>query len=139
MGEMVAYVPLMPRSSLDCRDPRFVGVALVAAIVIGAAAWLGKDLPRGSPARLGLAVLQAAATTLVILMTVWGMRGLDELQRRIHLEALAGAFAGTAILVSGWGFLEIAGAPPVRWGLWIWPAMSTLWVAGLLIARRRYR
>jgi hypothetical protein len=136
---VVAYVPAMPRNGLDCRDPKFVGVALAAAVVIAGAAWLGRDLPRGSPAKLGLAVVQAASTTLVILMTVWGMRGLDELQRRIHLEALAGAFAGTAILVSGWGFLEMAGAPAVRWGLWIWPAMSTLWAAGLLIARRRYR
>ena len=129
----------MPRANLDCRDPRFVGVALVAAAVIAGAAWLGKDLPGGSPGKLGLAVVQAAATTLVILMTVWGMRGLDELQRRIHLEALAGAFAGTAILVSTWGFLEIAGAPAVRWGLWIWPVMSVLWAAGLVGARRRYR
>ncbi|HEX5042707.1 MAG TPA: hypothetical protein VFV75_07360 [Candidatus Polarisedimenticolaceae bacterium] len=129
----------MRRAGLDCRDPRFVGVALVAAVVIAGAAWLGRELPPGSPARLGLAVVQAMATTLVIVLTVWGMRGLDELQRRIHLEALAGAFAGTAILVSGWGFLEIAGAPAVRWGLWIWPIMSVLWATGLIVARRRYR
>ena len=129
----------MRRASLDCRDPRFVGVALLAAVVIAGATWLGKDLPRGSPGKLSLAVVQAAATTLVILMTVRGMGGLDELQRQIHLEALAVAFAGTAILVSAWGFLEIAGAPAVRWGLWIWPVMSVLWAAGLVVARRRYR
>jgi hypothetical protein len=111
---------------------------MAAAVILGAA-WLGKDLPRGTPWKLALAVVQGSATTVVILLAVRDMRRLDELQRRIHLEALGLAFAGTAIVVTGWGFLEQAGAPEVRWGLWIWPAMCALWVAGLLVARRRYR
>jgi hypothetical protein len=127
------------RAGLDCTDPRFLGAAVMAALVIVGAAWLAKDLPRGAPMKLGLAVAQGAATALVIVLTVRGVRQLDELQQRIHLEALVVAFAGTAILVSAWGYLEIAGAPEVRWGLWIWPAMSVLWVAGLMVARRRYR
>lgn len=129
----------MPRRTLDCKDPRFLLVALASAAVIVAAAWMGRDLPRGAPAKLALALAQAAATTVVVLMMVRGIRQLDELQRRIQLEALAGAFAGTAILVTAWGFLEIAGAPEIRWGLWIWPAMTVLWAGGLLLARRRYR
>ena len=129
----------MPRSGLDCRDPRFLSAALAAAVVIVGAAWLGRDLPRGDPWKLALALAQAGATTVVVVMTVRGIRRLDELQRRIQLEALAAAFAGTAILVTTWGFLEVAGAPEVRWGLWIWPAMTVLWAGGLLVARRRYR
>jgi hypothetical protein len=129
----------MPRRALDCKDPRFLLIALAAAAVIVGAAWMGRDLPRGGPGKLGLAIAQAGATTVVVLMIVRGIRRLDELQRRIQLEALAGAFAGTAILVTTWGFLEIAGAPEIRWGLWIWPAMTVLWAGGLLLARRRYR
>jgi hypothetical protein len=103
------------------------------------AAWLSKDLPKGAPLRLLLAVGQAAATTLIIVLSLRGLRQLDELQRRIHLEALVLAFAGTAILVTGWGFLELAGAPEARWGLWLWPAMSALWATGIYFGRRRYR
>lgn len=129
----------MRRSALSCSDPRYLGLALAGALFILAAAWLGKDLPRGAPLRLLLAVGQGAATALIILLSLRGLRELDELQRRIHLEALLVAFAGTAILATGWGFLELAGAPEVRWGLWIWPAMSLLWAVGLVFARRRYR
>jgi hypothetical protein len=129
----------MPRASLDCKDPRFLMAALAAAAVIVGAAWMGRGLPRGAPWKLVLALAQAGATTVIVLMMVRGIRQLDELQRRIQLEALAAAFAGTAILVTAWGFLEIAGAPEVRWGLWIWPAMTVLWAGGLLVARRRYR
>ena len=129
----------MRRAGLDCTDPRFLAAAVAAALVIVGAAWLGKDLRPGSTGKLGLAVLQGAATTVVIVLTARGLRQLDELQQKIHLEALAVAFAGTAILVTSWGFLENAGAPEVRWGVWIWPAMSTLWAVGLMVARRRYR
>ena len=128
----------MPRRGLDCSSPRYLATAMLAAVVIVGAAWLGKELPRGSPWKLSLALVQAGATAMVVLMTVRGMRHLDELQRRIHLEALAAAFAGTAILVTTWGFLENAGAPEVRWGLWLWPLMTVLWVGGLAVARRRY-
>jgi len=113
--------------------------AVAAAAVIVGAAWVGRDLPRGAPWKLALALAQAGASTVIVLMMVRGIRKLDELQRRIQLEALAAAFAGTAILVTAWGFLEIAGAPEVRWGLWIWPAMTVMWTGGLLVARRRYR
>jgi hypothetical protein len=129
----------MRREALSCTDPRFLGFALAAAAVVVGAAWLGRDLPQGSPAKLGLALGQGLATALVIALSIRNLRRLDELQRKIHLEALVVAFAGTGIVVTCWGFLEMAGAPEVRWGKWIWPAMCALWAAGLLVARRRYR
>jgi putative transcriptional regulator len=41
---------------------------------------------------------------------------LDELQRKIQLEALALAFIGTGILGAGYGFLWDAGVAPGDWG-----------------------
>ena len=67
------------------------------------------------------------------------LRGVDEMWQRIHLEALAFAFAGTGILASAYGFLENAGLPRLDWGAIIWPAMAGLWALGIALACRRYR
>lgn len=134
----------------DCHGPmskeeqirwarRYLALAVVLALAIIAAAWVGKQFPLRSPARIALALVQSAATTTLIIATVRPRHRFDELQRRIHLEALALAFFGTAILGQTYGFLVTAGLPDIDWGAWIWPAMVGLWVVGLVIANRRYR
>lgn len=66
------------------------------------------------------------------------IRRLDELQRRQQLEALAFAFAGTAMLTFTYGFLEGVGLPKLSM-FYVWPLMAVLWSLGGLIAQRRYR
>lgn len=118
---------------------RFIALSLGVALLIVAAAWVGKLLPLRSPARIVLALLQGAVSAGLIVAIVRPMRYYDELQRKIQLEALAFAFAGTAILGTSYGFLVHAGLPQIDWGSWIWPGMVVLWVLGLAIANRRYR
>jgi hypothetical protein len=62
----------------------------------------------------------------------------DELQRKIQLEALAIAFGATAFLTFAYGFLEGAGLPHLSW-IWVWPLMGGLWMVGIGIAKSRYR
>ncbi len=57
---------------------------------------------------------------------------------RIHLQAFAFAFAGTAVLSLTYGFLQNAGFPDANWA-WVWPLMGTLWIIGKLIAKRKYQ
>lgn len=122
-----------------CWNPRFLGAALGAALVIVAAAFVGKRFPLGSPMRISLALVEAAATAFVILMPWWTLRRLDELQQRVQLEALAAAFCLTGVVGAGYGFLESAGLPHVDWGLWLWPLMAFVWGGAQVIAMRRYR
>ncbi len=63
---------------------------------------------------------------------------MDELQRRIQLDAIAFSFLGTALATFAWGFAEDAGAPELR-AFHVWPLMAVLWVAGVLALQRRYR
>ena len=63
---------------------------------------------------------------------------MDELQRRIQLEAFAFAFGGTAIVSFTYGFLENAGFPALSW-IWVFPLMMALWGIGAGIASRRYQ
>jgi hypothetical protein len=80
-------------------------------------------------------MLPAAAIPLVIVRL---LRRLDELQRRIQLEALGFAFGGTAVLTFGYGFLQGVGFPAVSWFA-IWPLMAMLWLLGCFLAGQRYR
>ena len=118
---------------------RYIVLALVMALVIVAAAVGMKPFPRGSTARIAFALIQGAATAVVIIVPWRGNKRLDEMQQRIQLEALSIAFVGTAVLCSTYGFLENAGLPHVEWGGFIWPVMVLLWAIGTVIACRRYR
>ena len=80
-------------------------------------------------------MLPAAATAWVILRE---LRRMDELQRRIQLEALGFSFAGTAILTFSYGFLEGLGYPKLSM-FTVWPILAVLWAIGLVLARRRYQ
>ncbi len=122
-----------------CFDARFLGAAVVAALVIIGAALIEVRFERGSATRVAMALVQSAAIGYVIVRTVAAIRRLDELQYRIHLEAMAGAFAATGVLISAWGFLEHAGLPGLQWGMWGWPIMVLLWGGGLVGLGRRYR
>ncbi len=118
---------------------RFLALAVVIAVLILGAAWLGRQFPPRSPARIAIALAQGALFAALIVQTLRPLRHFDELQRRIHLEALALAFAGTGILGTTYGFLITAGLPEIEWSAWIWPVMVGLWSVGLAIAGRRYR
>lgn len=79
----------------------------------------------------------AAAALLAI---VRGARELDELEKRIQLEALAFAFVLSVLLLMTLGLMELA--IPLNRDDWsyrhVWASLPTLYFGGLIIARRRY-
>ena len=70
-----------------------------------------------------------------------GLRGLDELERRIQLEALAVAFPLTMVLMMTLGLVQVA--VPLSLDDWsyrhLWPLMFVFYLVGLTLARRRYQ
>lgn len=120
------------------RSARHIVFMIGVAAVIVATSFGARGLPKGSPPRIALAVVQSLATAVSIVVPLLGIRRLDELQQRIHLVALAIAFAGTGIVIMTFAWLEEAGLPRVDWGIVTWPMMVGLWVAGFLFASRRY-
>ncbi len=87
--------------------------------------------------RPAVALLPMVPAVFVIVAIIRQLRRLDELQRRIQFEALAISFMGTAFITFGYGFLQLAGFPPVSWFA-VWPIMAVLWLAGLWLSQRRY-
>jgi len=65
-------------------------------------------------------------------------RGLDELQRRIQLEAVAFSFLATCLITLTWAFQQNAGLP--RFDVsFVAPLLILLWGLGLCVAKRRYQ
>ena len=111
--------------------------ALYAALLLVSNAVDAAVHPSGS-ARIALALtpmIGAAAAGWAVMRGLWR---LDELQRRIQLDAIAISFLATALATFAWGFAEEAGAPHLS-AFAVWPLMAVFWVLGLAIARRRYR
>jgi hypothetical protein len=91
-----------------------------------------------APWRIPVALALVVPACFGLLAFVRFLRRLDELQRRIQLEAIGFAFGATAILTFAYGFLEDVGLPHLSWTL-ILPFMVLLWGLGLAIASWRYR
>jgi hypothetical protein len=88
--------------------------------------------------RYALAVLPVAPLPFAVLSFVRAMRRMDELQRRIQLEAISFGFGTTLLITLTIGFLENAGLPRLSW-IWVTPLMIPLWALGQWIASRHYR
>jgi hypothetical protein len=85
-----------------------------------------------------LAPVPLAAVALVLI--VRGARDLDELERRIQLEALATAFLLAVLFLMTLGLLQRA--VTLKFEDWsyahVWAMLPTLYFAGLAFARKRY-
>lgn len=66
------------------------------------------------------------------------VRRADEMQRMLQFEALAIAFAATALSTFNYGFLESVGFPKLSMFA-VWPLMAGFWIVGSVIAQWRYR
>jgi hypothetical protein len=66
------------------------------------------------------------------------LKGIDELQQRIQLQAIGFAAVTTSLLTFSYGFLEGVGFLRVSL-LWVFPVMILLWGLGLVFISRKYQ
>ena len=84
-----------------------------------------------------IAFLPIIPSIFALLAFLRFFRGLDELQRRIQLEAVVFSFLGTCFITLTWAFQQNAGLP--RFDVsWVAPLLIALWGIGVGIAKRRY-
>ena len=132
---------------MDSAMSRRSGILVIAAGAVLMMAYLGfvAVTKRGEQlapmVRVAAGLLAVGAFALFIAAEIRVLRGLDEMHRRIQLEALAIAFPTAILLVFTLGVLERAGI--VVWGFQrlrdVWPLVALPYVIGLAIATRRYR
>jgi len=130
-------------ASPDAPRPRLVLSFLVPAAFVGAyfAARMGLEtVEPGSRAAIALALLPVPFFAFLIHAYTRAVRGMDELERRIQLEALAFAFPVGLLVAFTAGLLELAGFPGKgNWDLpRLWPLLLLPYWFGLVRSRRRY-
>ncbi len=90
-----------------------------------------------TPLGYAIAFLPIIPSIFALLAFLRFFRGLDELQRRIQLEAVAFSFLGTCLITLTWAFQQNAGLPHFDVS-WVAPLLIGLWGIGVGIAKRRY-
>jgi hypothetical protein len=109
------------------------------------AAWVGARMVLESSsvptwARVAAALAPVPLAGAALLTIIRGARELDELEKRIQLEALAFAFVLTLLLLMTLGLLELA--ITLNRNDWsyrhVWAMLPMLYFAGVVLARKRY-
>jgi hypothetical protein len=100
------------------------------------------ELLPGTDRTVRVLIAVAPLPLFVWFLWIWmkGLGAMDELQRRIELEALAFAFPICVVLLMTLGLLELAiPLNPDDWSYrHVWAMMPALYFAGLWRAKRRY-
>jgi len=106
------------------------------SIVVPLSIWLLRGHEH-TPLGYVIAFLPIIPSIFALLAFLRFFRGLDELQRRIQLEAVVFSFLGTCFITLTWAFQQNAGLP--RFDVsWVAPLLIGLWGIGVGIAKRRY-
>ena len=112
---------------------------LTAATLIGCAL-VNRAMSPTPSVRVVLALMPMIPVFLMGWSIVASIRELDELQRRIVLEAIFSAFLAGAFLTLLYGQLQHAriGLPELNWAL-IWAAMAAPCAVAFIVSARRYQ
>ncbi len=85
-----------------------------------------------------VAILPMVPAGIVIWLFVRALNRVDEVQKRVQVQAFGFALASTALITFGYGFLEGAGMPELNSAL-VLPLMILMWAAGMGWLAVRYR
>ena len=117
----------------------------VTSVIYVVMLWLVKRHPEWSPGwRVAATLTPLIPGVFYLLSLLQSFREMDELQRRIQLEAWVFALAGTVVVSAVLNVLNANGIGPAnyQYGLQIggvYMSMYLLWSVGFTISRLRYR
>ena len=120
---------------------RFAALCLVGFVAILVAVYVAIwfiDSHPGEPVNVWIATFPIAGMIFLAVLAMRSLRGMDELQQKIHTEALAFGFLASFLIITSCGFLALAGFLKMTLD-WMAPTMMACWIVGLLITLLRYR
>ena len=116
---------------------QFMGSMMLYTLVLMFSVPLLKSLGE-SPWRFLVAMLPMVPIVMGLMAFLRFFREMDELQKRIQLDALAFSFVTTGLLTFSYGLMQNAGFPQVSF-VAVFPLMIGLWGLGSVMASRRYQ
>lgn len=117
-----------------------VGFAIGGAAVIQLTDWLGDMVSADSPWRIALVLLPIAALIALALKLEWRQfQAWDELQKRVHLEAMTLASAAMVTFVCCATVVEHISGEPLAPMLSVVVVHAATYFVALGILRRRYQ
>lgn len=132
-------------SPLDLRRKKEISKVMAGSLAAGAGFLVVAQLLTqhiaahpDEPATKWLAILPILLLVLLVVLALRNLRRMDELERRMHTEAMAFAFMGSLLLVAAYATLATVDLirPPL---FWLLPGMMLCWNIGLMLAVDRYR
>ncbi|TSD77865.1 hypothetical protein FFI16_016040 [Pseudomonas sp. KBS0710] len=115
----------------------FIVILLVYICCVVVSSSSVRSMPDGA-AKIALALLPVIPMIAMAVSIIRRLNSMDELGRKIQLEALAVAFVCTALTTFSYGFLETAGLPRLS-AFMVWPIMGGVWCVATIIGTRRYQ
>ena len=131
-------LPAMASTWITYRTQIEFGLAMLAylMVLVGSVTVLQSN-PTASW-RYIVAVLPVVPAAFVLSIFIRALTHLDEMQKRIQMQAFGFSLGATALLTFGYGFLEGVGLPHLSW-TFVLPLMAILWGVGTAIFTLRYR
>ena len=128
----------MNQSASKTWTREFLTAMVAYVIVLPICTLLINASPHSAWWRIPLALIPVIPILFAMRAFMRFFSNMDELQRRIQLEAFAFSFGVTSIVTFSYGLLTSVGFPVISWD-WIFPLMVALWGIGQGVATRRYR
>jgi hypothetical protein len=133
----------MENNFLNSRRGTVLGliIAVVWIVCYFGARVLLRDLQLGPWLRVSVALLPIPPFALFLWSVLANIRSMDEMHRRVHLEALVIAFPWAILLLMTLGLLELAvGLNPNDWSYrHVWVFLPLFYFIGLGVSWRRYQ
>jgi hypothetical protein len=116
----------------------FLTAMITYAVVLLVSVFLLQNGPSEAWWRIPLALTPMIPIFFALRASLRYFQRVDELQKRIQLEAFALSFGLTCLVTFCYGLLEYAGFPALNW-TWVPAFMMTFWGISVAITSLRYR
>ena len=136
IGFRISRRPLKMRFPMALLRRILFAAAILLLASFGYSYLLDQNLSQSQ--QLWIALLPTLGWAALVISIGMAIASLDELQRRIQIEAIAIAFAVTAIFVGGYAVFQFAGLADVNVGI-VLLVMSFAWLMGKLWTMWKYR
>lgn len=120
---------------------KFTGVCLSGCVAVLLVIYLAIRFIESHPgeaANVWIASVPIVGMLVLAVLAMRSLRGMDELEQKIHIDAMAFAFLMSFLIITTCGFFALAGFMKMTLD-WIAPTMMICWVVGLVITLLRYR